>query len=384
MKISQIIIFFGIVFTIYGFINFYIIRRGLLVVPSEYKNYFIVAMVFVAGSFIAGRLLENVWISPVSMVLVYIGSFYLAIMVYVFLQLVIVDLFRLLNLFFHFFPAFITKDIQQTKKAVALVISVLTIIIVAGGYINTKMFVVKKYSIDIKKKAGHLKNLNIAVASDLHLGTLNSYEFMYTISEKINELNPDIILLAGDIIDEDLAPVIKYDVGEHLQRLKAKYGVYAVTGNHEFIGGVEPAVEYLKNHNINVVRDSSVKIDDSFYIIGRDDRASAQFSGKKRKELTEILKGVDKSFPMIMMDHQPFKLEEAEQNGVDLQISGHTHNGQLWPFNYITEKVYELTWGYKVKGNTHYYVSCGVGGWGPPNRTGSRPEIINIKLNFEE
>ena len=92
---------------------------------------------------------------------------------------------------------------------------------------------------------------------------------------------------------------------------------------------------------------------------------------------------VDNSFPVILMDHQPFKLEEAVNNKVDLQLSGHTHNGQLWPFNYITDMVYELTWGYKKKENTHFYVSCGAGTWGPPVRTGSRPEIVNVVLKFE-
>lgn len=375
-------IFFGIVFTIYGLINYYIIRRGLSIVPAEYKTVFLIAAIFIASSYIAGRLIENVWISPISIVLVWMGSFWLAIMAYTFLFLIVIDLFRLINHIIPFFPSFITSNIEQSKRIVAIVVGVLVLSSVVGGYINTKMIVIKKYSIDIKKKAGELKSLNLAVASDLHLGTINSYEFMYNVSEKINKLNPDVILLAGDIIDEDLGPVIKYDVGEHLQRLKAKYGVYAVTGNHEFIGGAEPAVEYLEKHNINVLRDKALKIDDAFYIVGREDRASRQFSGKQRKELSDIIKEVDKSLPIIMMDHQPFNLEQASQNGVDLQLSGHTHNGQLWPFNYIVEKVYELAWGYRLINNTHYYVSCGVGGWGPPIRTGSRPEIINIKLNF--
>lgn len=375
-------IFFGIVFTVYGLINYYIIRRGLSIVPAEYKTFFLIAIIFIASSYIAGRLIENIWISPISIILVWIGSFWLAIMAYTFLFLIVVDLFRLVNHFVPFFPSFITSNIEQSKRVVAIAVGVLVLSSVIGGYINTKMIVIKKYSIDIKKNAGELKSLNLAVASDLHLGTINSYEFMYNVSEKINKLNPDVILLAGDIIDEDLGPVIKYDVGEHLQRLKAKYGVYAVTGNHEFIGGAEPAVEYLAKHNINVVRDKALKIGDAFYIVGREDRASRQFSGKQRKELSDIIKEVDKSLPIIMMDHQPFNLEQASQNGVDLQLSGHTHNGQLWPFNYIVEKVYELAWGYRLINNTHYYVSCGVGGWGPPIRTGSRPEIINIKLNF--
>ena len=382
MKTSQMVIFFSIVFSVYGLINYYIIRRGLSIVPTEYKNWYLIIIIFLASSYIAGRLFENIWISPISVFLVSIGSIWLAAMIYLFLQLLIIDFFRLIEHFFHFIPSFLTKDIIKTKRIVALSVVLLTIIIVAAGFINKNMIITKKYNIKIKKNAGELKSLNIVMASDLHLGTINSYGFMYDVAEKINSLNPDIILLAGDIIDEDLAPVIKYDVGEHLLRLKSKYGVYGITGNHEYIGGVEPAVEYLKKHNVKIIRDEAVKINNSFYVIGREDIAIKQFSGKRRKELSEIIKNIDKSLPLILMDHQPFKLDEAQQNGIDLQLSGHTHYGQLWPFNYIVEKVYEIAWGYRVKGNTHYYVSCGVGGWGPPIRTGSRPEIIYIKLNF--
>lgn len=382
MKALQMFIFFGIVFSVYGMINYYIIRRGLSIVSAEHKTLFVIITIAIAASYIAGRLIENVWISPVSIALTWIGSFWLAIMTYTFLYLLVIDLLRLVNHFIPFFPALITSNIEQAKKVVAVVIGVMVLSSVIGGFINTKMIVVKKYSIDIKKNAGKLKSLNLAVASDLHLGVINNFDFMYNVSEKINNLNPDVILIAGDIIDEDLGPVIKYNVGEHLQRLKAKYGVFAVTGNHEYIGGAEPAVEYLEKLGINVIRDKSIKIDNSFYVVGREDSSSARFEGKKRKELSEIMKDVDKAFPIIMMDHQPFNLKQARINGVDLQLSGHTHNGQLWPFNFIVDKVYELAWGYKVIGNTHYYVSCGVGGWGPPVRTGSRPEIINIKLNF--
>lgn len=221
------------------------------------------------------------------------------------------------------------------------------------------------------------------MASDIHLGTILGKSFLTKLKNQINRLNPDIILLAGDIIDEDLAAVIKNNVGEELIQLKSKYGVYAITGNHEYIGGVKDAYKYLIAHGVNVLRDRYEKIDDSFYVVGREDRSIRQFAGRQRKELKDIMTGIDKSFPVIMMDHQPFGLNEAQENSVDLQLSGHTHNGQLWPLNFIIEKIYDLGWGYRINGNTHYYVSCGVGGWGPPVRTGSRPEIINIKLNFE-
>lgn len=221
------------------------------------------------------------------------------------------------------------------------------------------------------------------MASDIHLGTLIANGRVSSLVEKINSLDPDIVLLAGDIVDEDIGQVIKLNLGETLKTIKSKYGVYGITGNHEYIGGVEPAVKYLEAHGITMLRDTSIKINNSFYLVGREDKSINQFAGKKRKELKEIMSDIDKNLPVIMMDHQPFGLNEAEENGVDLQLSGHTHHGQLWPANYITEMIYEVSWGYKKKGNTNIYVSSGFGGWGPPIRTGNSPEIVNIKLDFE-
>jgi len=381
MKLSLQIIFFGIVLSIYGLINYYIYKRALPFIPLNYKFFFTISFLIVVVSFIAGRFLERVSINLFSDVLIWVGSFWLAFMFYFFLALVLIDLLRLINLIIPFFPAFITHNIEKTKNIVALSVLILVVITVFGGYINTKTIITKTYKITAHKNLGELKTLNIAMASDLHLGTLNGKSYLNKLVTDINKLNPDIILLVGDIIDEDLASVIKYNVGEELVKLKSKYGIYTVTGNHEYIGGVEEAVKYLSEHGVNVLRDTFIKIDNSFYLAGREDRAIKQFAGKRRKELKDILNGVDKSNPIILMDHQPFGLKDAKENEVDLQLSGHTHNGQLWPINYIVSKIYELSWGYLVDGSTHYYVSCGVGGWGPPVRTGSRPEIINIKLS---
>ncbi len=375
--------FFGIVFALYGLINYYIIRRGLSIVSPEHKTFFLVVSIFVVVSYIAGRFLERAFPSIISTVLIWIGSFWIALMFYFFLSLVAVDLLRLINHFVPFFPEIIYRNPEKTKRFTALVIILFVFITVAGGYINTKMIVVQHYRIPIKKSAGNLKSLNIAMASDIHLGTILDSSFLEKVVDKINALNPDIVLLPGDIIDEDIGPVLHDNMGPLLEKIKSKYGVYAVTGNHEYIGGVDEACNYLTSHGIKMLRDSVVKIDNDFYLIGREDIAIRQFAHKQRKDLKELLNGVDKSLPLILMDHEPFRLNEAFENGIDLQLSGHTHNGQLWPMNFLISKIYELGWGYMVKGNTHYYVSCGVGGWGPPIRTGSRPEIVNIKLVFK-
>ncbi len=384
MKISQAVIFFGIVSIIYGIINYYITKRVMSVIPESYKTATLAILIFVIASFIVGRILENFWISYLSDVLVWIGSFWIAIMFYTLMWLVLIDIFRVVNHFFPFFPSIVKTNPENIKRTLALIISIFVFIVIAAGFINTKIINVRKYHLAINKEAGSLKSLNIVMASDLHLGTIYGKQFAYKLAWMINELKPDIILLAGDIIDEDIEPVLADNVGDALLKLNAKYGIYGITGNHEYIGGVKEAVDYLTAHNVKMLRDTSVLIDNSFYVVGREDRAIKQFSESKRKPLNEIVRDIDFTKPVIMMDHQPFNLEQAQQNGIDLQLSGHTHNGQLWPANYIVDKIYEVAWGYKLINKTHYYVSCGVGGWGPPVRTGSRPEIVNIKLRFAE
>lgn len=311
----------------------------------------------------------------------WVGSFWLAAMVYFLFFTVLIDLAQLVNLIFKIFPGNFYSEKNNFLFFIAVNSAVF--LIVAAGFINAKSPALKTIKLAINKPAGKLKTLKIAAASDLHLGTIINRGRLKDIVEKINLLNPDIILLPGDIVDEDIGPVIKQNAGELLRELSSKYGVYAVTGNHEYIGGVEPAVKYLQDHGIKLLRDEVLLIENSFYIAGREDRSSRGFAGIKRKSLHEILSGLNSSLPVILMDHQPAKLNEAEENGVDLQLSGHTHHGQLWPFNYITKKVYEVSRGYKQKGNTHYYISSGAGTWGPPVRTGSRPEILLIEISFK-
>ena len=221
------------------------------------------------------------------------------------------------------------------------------------------------------------------MVSDIHMGTIINKRRINKLVTRINMLNPDIVLMAGDLVDEDLRPVIRYNLGAILSEINSKLGVYGSAGNHEFIGGADEACNYLNNHGVKMLRDTTILIDSSFYVVGREDQGKKRYAGIARKTLPELLQNVDKSLPILMMDHTPFKLEDAENNGVDLQVSGHTHHGQLFPFNLITKKIYELSWGYKLRGNTHYYVSSGYGGWGPPVRVGNSPEIVNIKITFD-
>jgi predicted MPP superfamily phosphohydrolase len=281
-----------------------------------------------------------------------------------------------------FFPAVITKNYQHAKQITALAVAGMVLLIVIGARINQMFPQIKTLELTIRKKSS-LHELNIAMISDIHLGTVICKNHFMRIVNKINSLNPDIVLCAGDLVDEDVEPVIRQNLGETIRQIKSKYGIYGITGNHEYIGGVEAACKYLTEHGVVMLRDSSVQIAGAFTLVGREDVSIRQFNGGNRKPLGELMTNVDKSLPVILMDHQPLHLNEPVEQGVDLQLSGHCHNGQLWPFNYLTDAVYEIGYGYKKKGNTHIYVSCGVGTWGPPMRTGSRPEVVNVKLKFE-
>jgi predicted MPP superfamily phosphohydrolase len=384
MRKRAFIIFFSIVLSIYTLINLYIFMRAWEVIPENIyvKLGYAVLYSILFVSFVAGRFLERAALSWFSDILVWIGSFWLGAMVYFFLILLVIDFLRLINSIVPFFPSFLTVNNRKAGQILAIAVSAVVLVVVVSGYINALKVRVKKLELTVRKGIKSRESLNVVVASDIHLGTLICKSRLERIVKTINSLNPDLVLLPGDVVDEDLGPVIRQNLGETLRTIKSRLGVIAITGNHEYIGGVEKACRYLREHGITVLRDSWVEIEKGIVIVGREDLSSRQLAGKRRKPLDELMAGVDKNLPVILMDHQPFRLEDAEKNGVDLQLSGHTHHGQLWPFNFITKKVYEISWGYKKKGSAHFYVSSGVGTWGPPIRTGNRPEIVNIQLTF--
>jgi len=383
MRTIQFVIFFGIVILIYSLVNYYIFIHGMRALPvrTNIKNWYPWIFLFLSSSYLIGRFMERVWISPVSSFFTFVGSFWLAFMVYLLLAVLVIDLVRLV-LYFLPQPALLINHYLDIKKYLFIAVVGITGIVVLIGHINALNPRVKRLDIHIDKKAGQMKTLHIAAASDIHMGTLVGPRRTAKLVRMLNECNADVILLAGDIVDEDLAPVIHNDLGRSLLKLKAPLGVYAITGNHEYIGGAEAAVKYLEEHGIRMLRDTAIEINKSFYLAGRNDRDSKRFSAKERKSLDTVLNGVDRSLPVILMDHQPFSLQQVADAGVDFQLSGHTHHGQLWPFNYITKAIYEVSWGYKRKGNSQFYVSSGYGGWGPPVRTGNRPEILDIYITF--
>ncbi len=380
------VIFYTIVLSVYLAVNYYIYSRGMQALPdgSVVKTFMPWVFWGLAASYVAGRFLERIYLSAASDILVWTGSFWLAAMLYFFLAVFIIDFFRIVHHFFPFFPAFITAQYEKFKLMLFSGISIAVLITIVAGHINTLYPVVRTMDIHIPKNASGMKQLNAVMLSDIHLGTLIGNGHFEKIVQKVQSLNPDIIFLAGDVLDEDLEPVLKQNIGQTLRQLTAPLGVYAVMGNHEYIGGAEPAYNYLKKHGLNIIRDSVVKIEDSFYVIGREDRDKPRFAGRERLPLDELVAKADGNYPLILLDHQPYYLEEAAALGVDLQFSGHTHHGQLWPLNFVTSAIYTISRGYGKIDNMHVFVSNGVGTWGPPVRVGNRPEIIQMNISFGE
>jgi uncharacterized protein len=374
------IVFFTVFFTIYTAINYYIFIRGwqALSIYPHIKIVYLAAFLLVSLSYLVSKFLQKFLPSFLYDILQWIGSFWFAFMLYFVLSIVLLDLIRLANNIFNFFPSAISSNYNAWKFGVFLIVIVISTIIVAAGYINTRMINTKTLDITLSKKSSGLKALNIVTFADIHLTAMNDEKFLSSIIDKANSLNPDIVLIPGDFVDEKNEWLNKRGIGESFFRLKSKYGTYACTGNHEFITGVNDAAEFIRSHNIKLLRDEMIMVDNAFYLAGREDRMK-----RDRKPLKEIVAGRDENYPLILMDHTPFGLDEAEKNNVDLQLSGHTHHAQMWPLNYITQKLYEQDWGYLKKGKTQYYVTCGVGTWGPPVRTGSKTEIVNIKVKFE-
>jgi predicted MPP superfamily phosphohydrolase len=383
MKNYQIVVFFSVVLTIYSLANAYIFFKGYHVMPAERANRVLYTIIFIvlASTFIAGKILEARHSSVLSDALNIAGGFWMGFMLYSFIFLILSDIIGLgLRI-----PGIISgENIAEYRKWAFLSSSILSVFLIAGGFVNAVIPVVKKYDITINKSAGEVKTLRIAAVSDIHLGSVIRKRSMKKLSGILGSLHPDVVFLLGDIVDGELGPVLRGDLLKYFADPHSKDGLYAITGNHEFIGGAKRTIPYIESKGIRVLKDEVVQLPGGIQLIGRLDRDSFRFYSKERQSLEELTRNIDHSKPVILLDHQPLHLEETMKNGIDLQLSGHTHNGQMWPLNYLTRAIYELSYGYKKKGDSQIIVSSGFGLWGPRIRSGSRSEILLINIVFED
>jgi predicted MPP superfamily phosphohydrolase len=378
VKHSHIAYFLTAALLVYAALNYYLLKRTSQALDGTGIVRSIVLWVLVAFvlAFPAGRIAERFFHAGITDVLVKAGSLYLGIMFYGLLITLLIDLMRLANRFLPFFPVGNSAGRVVWLLAAGIILSIIFI-----GHIVAVHPRLRTMDLNIAKKVPGFSTLSIVAVSDMHLGTVVGIAQLQRIITLIKTADPDIVLFAGDVFDMDVSDEMEREIAQTLGGLSAKFGVFAVTGNHEYYGGLEKAVSNLVRGRVTVLQDTAVKIADAFYLIGRKDLTAVR-AGSGRKTLEEICSGVDRALPLILMDHQPFHLEEAKMCGIDLQVSGHTHNAQLFPLNLFYGLIYEKSSGWLKKGNTNIVVSCGAGTRGPPVRTSSISEVLHIRLHF--
>ena len=232
--------------------------------------------------------------------------------------------------------------------------------------------IVKSETIKVDKKIE--KPIKIAMVSDLHLGTFFGNDQLEKLNKIIEEEKPDAIVIAGDIMDDDMVMYKKRNMGETLSKLSAPLGVYATMGNHD--RDAQEIVDEVKKAGIIPLFDESVELNKDVTLVGRKDRSVS----RDRLDTADLLKSVNLNKTIVLVDHQPDAIDYHSTLPINVQLSGHTHHGQMWPINYITKYIYTLDYGYKEINGRHFFTSAGYGFWGPPFKTTARSEVWIITI----
>lgn len=304
---------------------------------------------------------------PLATAVYEIGTSWVFILLYLFMLFLLMDIGRAVHLIP---PSFLHGSVKGSITVTMLIVG---IFIYAN--INYHHKVRQPLTLKTDKQIG--KPLKIVMLTDLHLGYHNRRAEFSRWVDLMNAEHPDLILIGGDIVDISVHPLLEENVAQEFHRLNAP--VYACLGNHEYYSGDAKARHFYRDAGITLLRDSVAAVD-GINIIGRDDRTNPH-----RKSVNELMVMADKSKFTILLDHQPYKLDEAEKAGVDFQLSGHTHYGQVWPISWIEDAMYEDAYGPLQKGKTQYYVTSGIGIWGGKFRIGTRSEylVVNLMKNEE-
>lgn len=372
-------VFFYQALIVHIVLNIYVFIRGWQVLPKKnayripYALLFIVELIVYLIGLIFNVSLPAAILKPILL----IGTSWMVFIGYTTALLLIYDLIKFLG---RKFDKIQKLNLQRVSVKRRYIIISLIVIISSMTYGHYRFWhpVVTELDLKVDKKVDGLKSLRVVMVADVHAGHLIDKKVLSMYVDKIMEQKPDVILLVGDIIDYDLPPLIDQKMDEEFRRLKAPYGVYVSTGNHEYrLNGEEKIVWLGSETGMTMLRDTAIKVADKFYIVGREDDHAA-----KRKSLSDIMQHVDKQLPVIVMNHEPKQLSEESTEQADLAVYGHTHNGQLFPNNLIMSLIYEVGHGYKKKENTHIYVTSGLGLAGPQYRIGTISEIVVLNLKF--
>jgi len=295
-----------------------------------------------------------------------VSTSWLIIMLYLVILFFVLDLIRFTGLF----------PLNQFMFNSWIGLGILSLLVASFLTVgNVNYYHKKRVEFTIKTDKNIDKPLKIVAIADLHLGYgIGTKEFSKWV-KLINYEDPDVVLIAGDVIDNSLKPLYERNFIDVFREIKTKYGIYLAPGNHEYIANITKSVDFLTKAGITVLKDSVVLVNNTFFIAGRDERSNSE-----RKTIAELKDSLDTSMPIILIDHQPFNLDEVEKNNIDLYIAGHTHAGQVFPITWITKALFEVAYGYFKKGNSHFYVTSGIGIWGGKFRIGSHSEYVVINI----
>ncbi|SDS75461.1 hypothetical protein SAMN05444162_2195 [Paenibacillaceae bacterium GAS479] len=335
------------------------------VVSQRFRLFYIIVLLFLASSLILSRVIEG------SAILSVIGSYWIAIFGLLAMLLPLVHL-----------TVWLTKLTKVPRHSVqkwsGIATLMLLIILLGYGSFNAFSPTVRSYDVNIDKKGPESGELHIVMASDMHFGYLSGRGHAERMVEEINALKPDIVVLPGDIVDDDIFPFQDKGIGDILAKIEAPLGVFASLGNHDqYKGETEELIGLIEESGIQVLYDETIEVGGWLTLVGRKD-----YSERERADLASLTEEIDRSKPILMLEHQPIELDIAEEQGIDLMVSGHTHKGQIAPGNLITSRLFENDWGQLQKGQLNSIVSSGYGFWGPPIRIGSRSEVASIHVRF--
>lgn len=382
------VIAFLFIFAMYAASNYYIARKIFKWLQHVFPNIngIIYGVIYslCAVTIIINLLLSSSAMTTDSGIVNFIGQFgdyWMGIYFYLFLLLLLSDVILLISKWIKITPSPAPKRVIFHTRSVVFI---LVIGLVSYGIYNANQIKEVTYPIQIHKSTS-LDHLNIVLISDLHLGYVNDVKFIEDVVDRINNMQPDIVLMSGDIFNGNYHALSNPSKGiELLNTIQSTYGVYACLGNHDAGRSYDEIVNFIDKSNIKLLNDEHVVIDNQFVVVGRRDSSPIGDQGNARAVTSEVMSNIDTTMPVIVMDHQPSNMIEYGDD-VDLILSGHTHQGQVFPANLITNAMFTVDYGHYQKNldSPHVIVTSGVGTWGPPLRIGTNSEIAQIKVDFK-
>lgn len=361
-------------------LNPYVFWRGWQAIPrrkswriSFAACFAVELLTYLAGFFFHKELPDDVMVY----ILYYCGTWYVGLL-YITMFLLALEVVRLSNRLHAWYPEWIVLRWQQTKLSLFFIVIISIGGLLCHAYYKVANPIVKHVNITLPKKTGNRSDsLTIVMMSDLHIGEMIGKDLVQRYVSLSNAQRPDLVVLAGDLLDYESRFAESSHIEDDLRQLNAPLGVYAINGNHEYRANRHAKKKWIQKTGAILLVDSVVLINDSFYLVGRDDAVN-----KNRLPLRTLMKGLDRGIPTIVLDHQPWFLTELTMNGTTLGLHGHTHNGQWWPYPLLMKFIYECPYGYYRKGNTQFYVSSGIGVAGPPYRIGTVSELVVLHILF--